>query len=178
MERRARTLSLLVGLFGLTFAGLLTRTSFRGDVVADTSGTREDDRAGTRAQRLADAASFDTTRLLQQIEPSNDSTVDRIAREADSAPDPQEHLQRLAKARTPIGPSELEGQAGTATAYDAVAQLRPYWFEMTDRLVVHAGGQNVGGREALRDIRVGVVREIRLRFAVDEPHWVIEVHLQ
>ena len=86
MERRARILTLVIGLFGLSFAALLTRTSFRGDVVADRTET--------------------------------------------------------------------------------------------DRLAVRAGRQNVGGREALRDIRLGVVREIRLRFAVDEPHWVIEVDMQ
>ena len=181
MERRARILTLVIGLFGLSFAGLLTRTSFRGDVVADRTETRAGDGPGTREQRLAEAASFDTTRLLRQIKISNDSNFDRVngsTRQADSAQDPQEHLQRLAKARTPIVPSELEGQSGIVTAYDAVARLRPYWFEMTDRLAVRAGRQNVGGREALRDIRIGVVREIRLRFAVDEPHWVIEVDMQ
>lgn len=169
MERHTRILSVMVGLFGLAFAGLLTRTSFRGDVVADAK------------QRLPDAASFDTKRLRRQIELTTDSTPDGVngsSRPADSAQDPQEHLQRLAKARTPIVPSELEGQSGIATAYDAVAQLRPYWFEMTEGLVVHAGRHNVGGRDALRGIRIGVVLEIRLLFAADDPHWVIEVELQ
>ena len=135
----------------------------------------------TREQRLAEATSFDTTRLRRQIESSKDAIGDRAngdTGQADFAQDPQEHLQRLAKARAPIVASDFAGQTGIGTAYDAVALLRPYWFEMTDRLAVHAGAQNLGGREGLRDIRIGVVREIRLRFAVDEPHWVIEVDMQ
>lgn len=179
MERRARTLSLLVGLFGLVFAGLLTRTSFRGDVVSDTTAPADRSRRLTRDQRLAEAASSDTTRLLRQIDLPIDSPGDRATdtRSADSV-DPQAHLLRLAKARTPIGASELDRHSGLVTAYDAVVQLRPYWFEITDDLVVRAGQQTVGGREALRDIRIGVVNEIRLVFTVGEPHWVVEVHMR
>ena len=175
MEGRSRSISIAVAGFGIAVAVLLTRISFRGDVVPAHAAGRQ--LPADRDARLAAVASTDGDTLRRQVQlaPAVDGG------DAEVAPGPpafHSRVEVLAWLRRPIIRSELDRHRTIETAFDAVARLRPDWLDMPHGVAVHAGPLNVGGIDALHAIRADVVREIRLRFTGEEPHWIVTVDLR